>query len=126
MCYRLTPLNPEYVGALNLIEVEFSKDQQILHAWRKLLECFNNISKTTVDNHTNLMEERNRAQAILLDTIARRLGLKIEQLDIYHGGYSPQGWIDLENEQAAIRRLFGEIAIGRRGFPVTTFPERDS
>lgn len=123
MQYRRTPMNPEFVGALNLVEVEFSKDERIITAWKQLLASFEQLAteSMTEEQLTSLANERSQAQTRLLDAIAKRLGMRIEQLDIYSGGYSPKGWLDVENEQTIIRRLFGEIAIGKRAFPVMVF-----
>jgi hypothetical protein len=46
------------------------------------------------------------------------MNIKIPELDILDGGYNPQGVVDLEAEQKAIRVLLTEIAKGNRAFPV--------
>jgi hypothetical protein len=69
----------------------------------------------------------------LLHAIGKDLGFKIEQLEIFEGGYTPQGWGTVEDEQTAVRRLFTDIALGRRMFPIGVFhfpdlnerPDRD-
>jgi hypothetical protein len=33
---RRTPMYPEHVGALNLVEIEFAKDKDVIGAWRDL------------------------------------------------------------------------------------------
>jgi hypothetical protein len=45
----------------------------------------------------------------------------MEQLEIFKGGYTPQGWTDVEFEQTAVRRLFAEIYLGHRMFPIGVF-----
>ena len=128
MCHRRTPMNVEFVGALNLIEIEFADDQRVIQAWKQLLTTFEKMATESLsdDQFSALIEERSQAQTRLLDAIARNLGTEIEQLDIYSGGYSPKGWFDLENEQAVIRRLFGEIALGHKAFPVIVYPPEPS
>ena len=37
---RRTPVMPEHVGALNLVEIEFQKDHEVITAWRALLTHF--------------------------------------------------------------------------------------
>ena len=61
-----------------------------------------------------LSDERQRLLAKLLHAIARVLNFKAEQLEIFEGGYTPQGWFDVELENMAVRRLFAEISAGRR------------
>ena len=120
MQHRRTPINVEYVGALNLVEVEFANVPAVVTAWKDLLGAF---AKLVTDSMTPAEKEqvtsaRSGAQTRLLDAIAKHLGIKIEQLDIFSGGYSPQGWADQELEQSVIRRMFGEIAMGNRAFPI--------
>jgi hypothetical protein len=53
--------------------------------------------------------------------MAKALGFKIEQLEIFEGAYTPQGWADIELEQTAIRRFAAQIAFGQRALPVLVF-----
>ena len=69
--------------------------------------------------HARLASERQALLAKLLHSIAKSLGFKIEQLEIFEGGYSPQGWEDVEREQRFIRRYVVEMALGRRHLPVS-------
>ena len=121
MRHRTTPLHVEFVGSLNLIEVEFADDKRVVENWKKLLVLFEKLATVPEKQFAEVSQERFEAQTRLLDAIAKNLGLQIEQLDIQSGGYSPKGWFDLENEQAAIRRLVGEIALGQRTLNVTVW-----
>lgn len=118
MQHRRTSMNFEFVGALNLVEVEFANSADVVVAWKDLLGKFELMANASPEQLGNLGVERSQAQARLLNAIARKLGLEIEQLDIFFGGYSPKGWFDLESEQTIIRRWLGEIAMGRQAFPV--------
>ena len=122
MRYRRDPMNPNFVGALNLIEVEFSKDKKVTKAWKDLLAEFNRIvtGKLSEEQTTALYKNRDEAQTRLLSAVAKNLGLSIEQLDI-HGGYSPRAWGDLEAEQAHIRQLVSEVADGKRAVHVVVW-----
>ena len=62
--------------------------------------------------------DRQSLRTKLLSEMARSLGFRVEQLDIFEGGYVPQGHVDIEREQAAIRRLLTEIADGKRSLPI--------
>jgi hypothetical protein len=54
----------------------------------------------------------------ILSEMAKTLRIRVEQLDIFEGGYVPQGHVNIEREQAAIRRLLSEIADGKRSLPI--------
>jgi hypothetical protein len=136
---RRTPVVPDHVGALNLVEIEFANDQQVLSAWRILFTHFGteHQPKAQERQDASLSEEENRNRqaqfltriaterqtllAKLLHCMAKALGYKIEQLEIFEGGYTPQGWADDELEGRAVRRLFAEIALGKRPFPIGVF-----
>ena len=122
MRYRRDSMNPNFVGALNLLEVEFSDDTKVTMAWKNLLAEFNRIvpEKLSEEQTAALYKNRYEAQTRLLSAVATNLGLSIEQLDI-HGGYSPKGWGDLEAEQAYIRQLVREIADGKRAVHVVVW-----
>lgn len=65
-----------------------------------------------------LATERQKLLAKLLHAIAKRLRFNAEQLDIFEGGYTPQGWEDVETEQSLLRRFTLELLSGRRAVPV--------
>lgn len=136
---RRTPMWPEHVGALNLVEIDFYKSPTVINAWKAL---FRHLG-TPHPRHANeelregmpeqelrerdqrygqrIAEERQRLLSKLLHAIGRELGFRIEQLEIFEGGYSPQGWGTIEDEQTVVRRMFAEIALGRRMFPIGVF-----
>jgi hypothetical protein len=41
--------------------------------------------------------------------MANFLGFKINQLEIFEGGYTPQGWSEIEYDQTAIRRFAASL-----------------
>lgn len=127
MCYRSTPLNVEFVGALNLLEVEFANDKPVIEAWKKLLLAFDKpVPPDGSPTLETLTRERIETTTRLLDAVAKSLGLRIEQLDIQSGGYSPKGWADAENEQTIIRRFFADMASNKRALNVVVWPARKS
>lgn len=133
---RRTPVLPEHVGALNLIEIEFQDNEKVLGAWRELLRHFasthprrpeeeltNQLDQpeTRTRNerfHVRLAQERQTLLAKLLHSIGKEIGFKAEQLDIFEGGYTPQGWGDDEWEGRALRRVALELLTGDRFLPV--------
>lgn len=136
---RRTPIWPEHVGALNLVEIEFHDNPEVIAAWKPLFEHFGRPQPRHHDEELRdgMTEqerlERERKFALrghqerqtllsrLLHAIGRQLGFRIEQLEIFEGGYTPQGWGTLEDEQAAVRKLFADIAVGRRLFPIGVY-----
>jgi hypothetical protein len=132
---RRTPMFPEHVGALGLVEIEFAKDKEVIGAWRDL---FNHLGAEHPCKRDEVMEvanqedagerdhrysirlhlERQSLLAKVLHAVANSLGFKIDQLEIFEGGYTPQGWSDTEGDQTAIRRFAAQLATGRRVLPI--------
>lgn len=132
---RRTPIYPEHVGALNLIEIEFAKDKEVLKHWKDLFIHFGTehqrkqsemIGSVEVDEETRrnkifderLAQERQTILAKLLHAMATSMNFKVEQLEIFEGGYTPQGWATMELEQQIIRRFGVELFLGKRVLPV--------
>ena len=136
---RRTPMWPEHVGSLNLVEIEFRNDKPVIEIWKRLFahlgtpqprhsreEINNGLSKEETRERNQIygnriMQERQKLLSLLLHAISNAIGFKIEQLEIFEGGYTPQGWDDVDTENSAVRRLFAEISAGKRLFPIGVF-----
>ena len=114
-------LSSDHVGALNLVEIEFAKETNVISAWKTYLEHLDG-SKTPlpVDPNTSkpFFDERNRRLAKLLHEIGISLGFKVEQIDIFMGNYTPQGWLNDEDQQRFLRGLMIDVLGGRRALTV--------
>lgn len=134
---RRARISPDHVGALNLVEIEFRDDPDVVSNWKALLDHFgkaqprhpneeiqNGMESKETDTRENryslrVVQERQELLTKLLSEIAKAVGFNnIEQLDIFKGGYTPQGWEDTEFDQLVIRRLFVDISLGRKVLPV--------
>ncbi len=132
---RRTPVFPEHVGALNLIEIEFAKDKAVIAAWKALYQHLGTEHTRRPDEQTiglppnqtatrnekffdRLAQERQSLLAKLLHAMAKVMNFKVEQLEIFEGGYYPQGWDDEFREQRLMRRYVIELAAGRNSVPV--------
>ncbi len=133
---RRTPIWADHVGALNLVEIEFKDNPTIIAAWTALFEHFgakhvrgpdeeitaglnqDEIGQRHRRFDDRLATERQKLLAKLLHAIAKKLRFDAEQLEIFEGGYTPQGWEDVELEQRAIRRYIVDLYLGRRMLPV--------
>lgn len=119
---RRVTLSPDHVGALNLVEIEFKDEGPVIAAWR---QYFENLGERWPDDlKMPEIEERTRRRAglltKLLHAMANSLNFTIEQLEIFEGGYAPQGWQDEEETQRALRYNLLQVLTGKRAFPVTS------
>lgn len=119
---RRTYLSPEFVGALNLIEVEFYDVPDVTMAWKRLLDHFSGPQPKTGEEEVRFGERGDQLRAELLAALAKYLRMEVPHLSIRDGGYSPIAHGHAENESAAIRKLLAEIANGRRALPVIVYP----
>jgi len=133
---RRMTISPDHVGALNLVEIEFQEVPSVINEWTVYINhLFTEHSKLTneqTDDKTSQEEwgrrtdiynkringERAKLLAKLLHSISRVLNFKIEQLDIFEGGYMPVAWNDIEMQQEAIRRFAVGLYLGTHKVPV--------
>lgn len=136
---RRTPMTPKHVGALNLIEFEFTQDVTVMRAWRRLFDHFGTAHTRRDDEQIlpgmpeqeqgernrrftqRLADERQRLLVRLLHAMATALKFPVQQLEIFEGGYTPQGWNDEQLEQALIRRFFVELYLGSKRLPLAVY-----
>jgi len=52
--------------------------------------------------------------------MAKVVGHKTEQLDIFKGGYTPDGWAEVEDQQIEIRNFIQGLSRGKAWLPVAT------
>ena len=103
-------LSPDHVAALNLVEVEFRNDSDVLEAWQKYFEI---LYRQPYDP-----DAAKKSLAKLLQVMSRTLGDEIEGLEIFEGGYTPQYWEDLETEWQFIRKYLIAVAQEKAAVPV--------
>lgn len=139
---RRNPISPEHVGALNLVELEFAESMEVRSNLEALMKHLGTeqqrlqrevvVEETPKDEAARrnsefgqrLADERQRLLAKLLHSIGSSLGFKVQQLEIFEGGYTPQGWADVELEQRIIRNYFLDLYTGHRVVPVAVVDYR--
>ena len=111
---RRAQLTPDFVGAVNLAEVEFAIFPEVVDRAKKLLECFSPNFHVDENNFLDWQNQRDMRLSYLLDAMAKRLNTSIDQLDILSGGYAPKYWTDIDQEQQALRKLSISVLSGER------------
>lgn len=126
MATRASTLEIAHVQALNTIDVVFSgksaEQEAVRRQWKQYLDHLND--KTYPREH---WETRRKELLVdLLDTMGQHLGFNFDKTHLKNQSYYPQGYGDLEAEQAALRRATFEVVSGKRPLPmwVTNLPER--
>jgi hypothetical protein len=110
---RRANLSPEYVSALNTVEIEFAGIKSVDDAQRSLFQHLN-----TRPQPSDWGDRLNRLQTRLLYAIAKQLGFQVEQLDVLEGGYVPQGWGTTEEQNTEVRNNVLEVLRGKRALKI--------
>ena len=118
MATRASTLDASHVQALNSIDVVFSgksaKQEAVRRQWKQYLDHLND--KNYLREH---WETRRKELLVeLLDTMGQHLGFNFDKTHLKNQSYYPQGYGDLEAEQAALRRSMFEVMSGKRPMPM--------
>ena len=118
MSLRAAALSPDYVRALNYIDVVFYKNQKVRDRWKTLLDFLasepwkaDTITQDTLDRTRDLTAE-------LLAEIAKDLGYEYDHTHIKQNAYLPKGHGTLEQEQATLRKAAIGVLEGNRSLHV--------
>lgn len=115
---RRMRLTPDHVGALNLVEIEFHDQKGVIDAWKAYWVHLAKKVPSAKEEQEAFFREQDALHTKLLHAIAKSLNFNIEQLDIFEGGYVPQGWLDDEQTLRSLRLLLLQVLSGNRGIPV--------
>ena len=121
MSTRRLILSPQHVQALNLVEIEFRDQPNVLRAFATYLQHLSRPRRATETSaETQLwISEKDKLLAKLLHSIGSALGYSYEQFEIFEGGYTPQGWAEDEYQVKAIKYYLLEILQNNRALPIT-------
>jgi hypothetical protein len=120
MATRRTWLSPEHIAALNQIELDFQNATGVMNAYRMYMRHL--ATPFEPKDEDRVAHEPQSMRTKILSAMAKTLGIRVEQMDIFEGGYVPQGHVNIEREQTAIRKLLSEIADGKRSLPIEVHP----
>ena len=118
MTKRTARLDPAYVEALNLIDVEFQSkkvaDKEVRRRWRILLDHLN----TKQADNPGWLQRTDLLNSDLLAAIAQRLGFDFDEVYISRNAYRPVALVDIESEQNRLRKHLLEALEGKRKLSV--------
>jgi hypothetical protein len=131
MTYRATALAPNFVQALNLIDVEFDanteEEKAVRIAWKVLLDHFVDLGRLNQSGNPippTVLEKSAPLTTSLLLAMGKCLGYDFDEVQIKKGAYYPVFLGNVEQEQHALRRLFLDVLSGKRRIPVGVFEDR--
>jgi hypothetical protein len=136
MAYRATPIAPERIQALNMIDLEFrpnrlgrqsAKDRAVTTAWKNLLDELNGgIPETMTDPATiGAWQRRCDDRSVdLLFALSKALGYEFSEVELKRGIYYPRGHMAREASQNSVLANLETVLAGRSALKmeVTGFP----
>jgi len=120
MATRRTPLSPERVKALNLIEVEFHGKTAVRQQFSQLLKLYNDQASWKSEDpevRKKILQDVDDQTAKLLKEIGEVLGYNFEGLEILRGGYYPEAFSAVEGQQESIRKFLVGLHEGTHALP---------
>lgn len=123
MATRATPISPQHVESLNMIDIEFHKEKKIVEAWKLMLDNFENFPKNPNEPNfqTRLDSSVEKSKELLSDLLyemAKSLNYEFDKVHLKRGAYIPKGHADVILDQEIIRRSLVNVLLGRNPIPV--------
>jgi hypothetical protein len=120
---RRVTLSAEHVTALNVIQTEFHDDEKVIAAYKKYIDHLAGPLPPASDEgaHKRVFDDRDDAFNEMMSEIGKHLGFSLDKRELAKYSYAPQGWVNVEAEQSAIRQLALELLQGKRPLPISPF-----
>jgi uncharacterized membrane-anchored protein YhcB (DUF1043 family) len=114
---RRARLDAEHVAALNLIEVVFYHENNIMEKYNQYYKHLA-TDLPAQNNHGSFLEERNGLFVSLVQAIGLKLGYQFDKFDLDRGAYFPVGWGNDQDRQQRNAVMFTELLEGKRSLPI--------
>ena len=123
MATRANRLSPAHIEALNMIDIEFYKNEKITNIWKSMLDNFANYPQDTNDKDYSVklhscVDKSDKLLVDLLLEMSKSLDYKFDEVHLKRNIYLPKGQVDIMMWQETIRHALGDILQGKRPFPV--------
>lgn len=118
--WRRQVVRVEWVNAFNLVPVHFRKHPEVIRRHRALADHFSNPAWEGASGEalTRLIDRLGTLNAELIGQIGLVINVKIPDLEILKGAYSPRYWDDQELENSRARTAALAVLEGRSAIKV--------
>jgi hypothetical protein len=114
MATRRVGISLEHVNALNLVEVDLYGCGKVQEHWKIYKDHLFSTAPPDNDWH----EKKERLLANMLFEMATALRFRIPAMEIFKGGYAPQGWVHRDNRQFEAMEYVYELSKGTKIVPI--------
>jgi len=121
---RRVALSPEHVSALNGIQIEFHDDEKVIAAYKRYIDNLGGPALPPGSDEKMIkrfVDDRDDAFNNMMFEIGKHLGFSLDKRELVKYSYAPQGWVNAEAEQNAVRQLALELLQGKRPLPISAF-----
>jgi Family of unknown function (DUF6680) len=108
--------DPNYIAAINLIRVEFTKDEDVIAKWKTLMDLLYSGTQPESPEFNSYLDKIEEAKTNLIVAIASEIKIDLDKLNIHTANYSPVGLSNDIQDRIAIsaglkKLLGGEVAV---------------
>lgn len=114
---RQMRLAHDHVGALNLIQLEFYGDDDVVAAYKEYINHLN-MALPSPDEQERFFRHRDDLFVDLVCAIGKLLNYSFDKRDLGRLAYAPVGWERDENRQRYNQLLLTELLEGKRSLPI--------
>lgn len=123
MATRATRLDAKHIEALNMIDIEFFKNEKVTEKWKLLLDNFANYPQDPNEKNyesklSSCAEKSDGLFVALLSEMAKSLDYKFDEVHLKRNIYIPKGQADYMMSQEFMRHAFIEVLSGARSIPI--------
>ena len=118
---RKSRLDSEHVAALNLIELEYHSDPNVM---KKYSEYMDNLGQKVPEDkpeQDRFFNKRGNLFAALVQSMGTKFEYKFDKMDLDQGGYFPMGWGTDQDRQRKNGELLAEVLEGKRPLPIMQY-----
>lgn len=119
---RKTVMNPDHVGALNQVQLEFFGHRSVTDAYKAYIENLSDTVPQPGNALDNFLKRRNDLFFDLLHAIAVASDVPLDRHELDRLAYMPFGWQTEQNEIQAFRSSLIEVLQGRK--PLHIVPDQ--
>ncbi|NBV05927.1 MAG: hypothetical protein EBS06_01650 [Proteobacteria bacterium] len=115
MAHRNIRLHPDFVTALNLIELDFYDEKEVIKLWQDYRKTLGEDCDEKDSKQMEVFSKKiNHNLSAFLKQIGKILGYEMDKLELLNQAYSPRGWEQNELRGQKISKQLIELLENKR------------
>lgn len=113
-------LDPVHVATLNVVEIEFYRDEKVRQAFQLYIQHLSS-PMPEVEEQDRFFAQRSDLFMNLLFEVGSSVGLAFDKRDLERLSYVPQAWDSDRSMQRRNAEMLSQLSSGQRAMPITHF-----